>query len=80
LLFLVLLLNNEYIPGVLSIKIKFSSKIDPPYYPRVTNVFLTQHVFGTLQTDILSYGYVRRFPLKKRLRNVEKVQFGNPSF
>jgi hypothetical protein len=31
LLFSVLLHKNEYIPGVLTFKIKFSSKIDPPY-------------------------------------------------
>jgi hypothetical protein len=31
LLFSVLLHKNEYIPGVLSFKIKFASKIDPPY-------------------------------------------------
>jgi hypothetical protein len=30
-LFSVFLHKNEYIPGVLSFKIKFSSKIDPPY-------------------------------------------------
>jgi hypothetical protein len=34
LLFSVLLHKNEYIPGVLSFKIKFSSKIDPPYWTR----------------------------------------------
>jgi hypothetical protein len=32
LLFLVLLRKNEQTPGVLSFKIKFSSKIDPPQY------------------------------------------------
>jgi hypothetical protein len=64
LLFSVLFHKNEYIPGVLSFKSKFLSKIDPPYCAGCggeVRVSSSSHRFG--------YGYeavrIRVNPIKK---------------